>query len=139
MKRLFPLLTLILTTVIADAQENSWTIKLNNKTLVATTDEDENKNSIKIKAEEWKKNGCLEIQFTEAEPDTWWRSFLFYDENDNEILRKDSVTSYKIKIGLLRKSFTGKKEIRIYTTISPKDPNLAVRVRRVHLCTLRLQ
>ena len=138
MKILLLLLTLILKTVTADAQENSWKIKLNNKTLVATSQEDESKNSIKINDGEWKKNGCLEINFKEAEPDTWWRSFLFYDENDNEVLRKDSVTSYKIKIGLLRKSFVGKKEIRIYTTVSPKDPNLAVRVRRVHLCTLRL-
>lgn len=139
MKRLLLLLTLILTTVIAEAQENNWKIKLNNKTLVATSLEDENKNSFKIQAEEWKKKGCLEIKFMEAEPHTWWRSFLFYDENDNEVLRVDSVTSYKIKIGLLHKAFTGKKEIRIYTTISPKNPNIAVRIRRVHLCTLRLQ
>ncbi|OSZ81520.1 hypothetical protein CAP36_09890 [Chitinophagaceae bacterium IBVUCB2] len=139
MKKLFLLLTLILTTLITDAQKNSWNIKLNNKIVLSTTKEDEEKNIVKIKTQEGKKEGYLEIKFTEAEPDTWWRSFLFYDEDDNEVLRKDSVTSYKIKLGLLRKSFSGKKLIRIYTTISPKDPNLAVRIRRVHLCTLRLQ
>lgn len=139
MKKLFLLLTLILTTLITDAQKNSWNIKLNNKIVLSTTKEDEEKNIIKIKTQEEKKDGYLEIKFTEAEPDTWWRSFLFYDEDDNEVLRKDSVTSYKIKLGLLRKSFSGKKLIKIYTTISPKDPNLAVRIRRVHLCTLRLQ
>jgi len=79
----------------------------------------------------------LEISFTEDEPDTWWRSFHFNDEQDNELIRKDSVTYFKIPAKELQRIFTGKKEIRIYTTIAPRDPNLAVRIRRVHLCTLR--
>lgn len=126
-----------MTTMIADAQEASWKIKLNNKTLLATSKENEEKNI--IKAEEWKKDGYVEISFTEAEPDTWWRSFLFYDEYDTEIIRKDSILTYRLFVKHLIKKFAGKKQIRIYTTVSPKDPNLGVRIRRVHLCTLRLQ
>jgi len=122
----------------AQAQTGSWKIKLNNTLLLSTTHEDEKLNSKKIKLADWKKTGTLEVSFKESEPDFWWRSFLFYDEQDNELYRKDSTTLYKMPLATLRKIFHGKKEIRIYTTVAPKDPNFAVRIRRVHLCTLRL-
>lgn len=139
MKKAIILVTLLLclATVQVQAQSGSWKIKLNGKTLLSTSKEDEKINCKKVKAAQWSKNGYLEINFTEDDPDTWWRSFLFYDEQDNELLRKDSTTSYKILAKELFKLFSGKKEIRIYTTIAPRDPNLAIRMRRVHLCTLR--
>ncbi len=139
MKRIFILLGFILTTFTASAQSDSWIITINNKTIINTNNEDEKKNTKKVKPEEWKKNGFLEIRYKEANPNTWWRSFLFYDKDDNELARKDSVLNYKINLKDLIKKFPGKKEIRIYTTISPKDPNMAIRIRRVHLCTLQLQ
>ena len=139
MKQIFILLGFLLTTVIVSAQSNRWKISVNNKTIVNTSNEDEKKNTKKLNPGEWKKSGFLEIKYTETNPDTWWRSFLFYDEDDNEIIRKDSVLNYKIAVKSLIKSFPGKKEIRIYTTVSPKDPNIAIRIRRVHLCTLQLR
>lgn len=125
--------------VTIHAQTGSWKIKLNNKLVLATANEDEVKNVKKITAAEWKKNGKLEIHFTETDPDTWYRAFRFCDEADNELLVTDSSSMVKIPISKLRTLFKGKKKIVIYTTISPRDPNLAVRIRRVHLCTLRLQ
>jgi len=100
--------------------------------LLTTSKESEQKNI--IKADKWKKGQTLEIKFTEAEPNTWWRSFLLYDEDDNEIIRKDSVLTYRLPVKQLIKKFAGKKEIKIYTTVSPKDPNLADRIRKAHLC-----
>lgn len=122
----------------ADAQSDSWKIRMNNKILLATSHEDEKVNTKKITSSEWKKSGSLEIIFKEGEPNTWRRSFLFFDAEDNQLLSKDSTTRAKISLSALRKLFKGKKEIRIYTVISPLDPNIAIRIRRVHLCTLKL-
>lgn len=138
MKKVIVLASLLFCLKAIEAQSGNWNIKLNGKLLLSTSKEDEKINCKKVKAAQWSKNGYLEINFIEDEPDTWWRSFLFYDEQDNELLRKDSTTSYKILAKELFKLFSGKKEIRIYTTIAPRDPNLAIRMRRVHLCTLRL-
>ena len=119
-------------------KEDSWKIKLNNKVLLATSREDEKANTKKITSAELKKNGYLEISFKEANPNTWKRSFLFFDKDDKQLLAIDSVTYTKMHIATLRKLFAGQKEIIIYTIVSPLDPNIAIRIRRVHLCTLRL-
>ena len=139
MKKIISILVLLMAAVTIHAQTGSWKIKLNNKLVLATANEDEVKNIKKIAATEWKKNGTLEIHFTETDPDTWYRAFRFCDEADNELLVTDSSSMVKIPISKLRALFKGKKKIVIYTTISTRDPNLAVRIRRVHLCTLRLQ
>jgi len=139
MKKIISIIVLLMAAVTIHAQTGSWKIKLNNKLVLATANEDEVKNVKKITVAEWKKNGKLEISFTETDPDTWYRAFRFNDEDDNELLVTDSSSIVKIPVSKLRALFKGKKKIVIYTTISPRDPNLAVRIRRVHLCTLRLQ
>ena len=138
MKKILLFVILSLSAFTLMAQQDSWKIKINTKTLLNTAKEDMETNRKTVKSSDWKKNGNLEILFTESEKNTWIRSFLFYDKDDNEILRKDSITHAKISLKELRKLFAGKKEIHIYTTKAPVDPNLAIRMRRVHLCTLRL-
>lgn len=138
MKFTITIIGLLLLGLEGSAQSGSWKIKLNNKVLLSTNTESENKNARYIKRSDWLKNGFLEINFKETETGVWKRSFLFVDEADNQLLSKDSVTHAKIKITTLRKIFAGKREIRIYTIVAPLDPNLAIRIRRVHLCTLRL-
>ena len=138
MKKNLLLLSLLCIAMYADAQSGSWKIRMNNKTLLATSHEDEKVNTKKIISSEWKKSGSLEIIFKEAEPDTWKRSFLFFDAEDNQLLAKENTTHAKVSLSALRKLFKGKKDIRIYTVISPLDPNIAIRIRRVHLCTLKL-
>jgi hypothetical protein len=126
----------ILTTM---AQTGIWKVKMNTKTILSATKEDEVKNKKTIKLTEWKKSGNLEIVFTELDKDIWfYRNILVFDNEDNELFRKDSTNTVKIPLKTLRKLATGKKEISIYTTITPKDPTVAIRIRRVHLCTLRL-
>jgi len=119
-------------------KKDSWKIKLNNKVLLATSRENEKANTKKITSAELKKNGYLEISFKESIPNTWKRSFLFFDKKDNQLLAIDSVTYTKIQMATLRKLFGVQKEIIIYTTVAPLDPNIAIRIRRVHLCTLQL-
>ncbi len=120
------------------AQTGSWTIKLNNKKIITTSIEDESKNCKKLKSSDWEKTGNLEISFKEDEPDAWIRSFLFYDENDNEIYRADSTTNFSVNLKKLRNLYQVKKRLIIYTVISPTDPNIAIRIRRVHLYTFML-
>jgi archaellum biogenesis ATPase FlaH len=138
MKKFVLIISLLFSTLFTVAQSGSWIIKMNNKTILSTRQEDVTKNGKKISSAEWKKSGNLEILFAEDEKNTWMRYFQLVDESDNEILRKDSTTHAKISLAELRKLFTGKKTINIYTTISPLDPNIAIRIRRVHLCTLQL-
>ena len=122
---------------IMEAQD-SWTVKLNNKLLLTATKEDTLANTKKVSQLEWRKSGYLEVIYKEAEPGPWMRSFLFYDENDNQLLNKDSVTYTKIANATLRKLFAGKKKMVIYVVIAPKNPMIMIRIRRMHLCTLLL-
>ncbi len=136
--RIFLLLVFTFLSATAPAQSGKWMIKLNNKLLLATGEENAGANTRKLKSSDWKKNGYLEIQFAENEPNTWKRSFLFNDEADQEIFRADSTLKVKVPLSQLRRLFAGKKEITIYTIVAPLDPGIAVRMRRVHLLTMKL-
>ena len=138
MKKTILIACLLFSTLFLAAQSGSWVIRLNNKTILSTRKEDAVKNAKKIKLTDWKKSGKLEILFAEDEKNTWMRYFQLVDESDNELVRKDSTLHAKISLAVLRKAFAGKKLIKIYTTVSPLDPNIAIRMRRVHLCTLQL-
>lgn len=141
MKRIVLLLGFLLPVLCVIAQD-SWKVKLNNKTLVATNDTDDKKYVKKVTSKEWKKNGSLEVSYKreEAIRDGWIRTFYLIDENGNEVIQKDSTDKLKISLKELRKSFAGKKKIEIYTIVRPTDPEVAmrVRIRRVLLCTLEL-
>jgi hypothetical protein len=128
---------MIIPALNAFSQADSWKIRLNNIVILSTKTEDETKNTRKIKSSEWKKSGYLQITYKEMSPG-WSRSFLFFDETDQEVLRKDSTVNTKIPLATLRKLMKGKKELHIYTIAYPPDPNMGVRLRRVHLCTLKL-
>ena len=138
MKLIIVLAAIFISTTYSNAQMGSWTIKLNSKKVISTAKEDEKANCKKLKTSDWNKNGNLEIIFTEDEPDTWIRTFLFYDEGDNELKKIDSTTHAVISIEELSNLFQGKKKLIIYTVIAPIDPSIAIRIRRVHLCTLLL-
>lgn len=128
------LYTLIsLSTLKMNAQDGSWTIRLNNKKLIETRKEDENKNRKLLKSTDWNKNGKIEISYKEDQPNTWIRTFLFFDEKDNEIYKTDSTIRFSISMDTIKTLYKGRKSINIYTVISPIDPNIAIRVRRVHL------
>ena len=126
------------------AQPDSWKITWNKKVILETSKSDETANIRKIKAADLKKNYVLQITYKESDPKKikeWNRSFMFFNESDNEISRKDNTRNWKITATELKKLFGDKKKIKIYTIAVPSDPDLAarVRVRRVHLCTLELQ
>jgi hypothetical protein len=137
------LLGLISIVALTMHAQDSWTIKLNNKTIITAKAEDEDANVKTIMRSELSKPGSLQVLYKQAQPKPGWRrSILLFDENDVELSRIDSLTAKsKISSATLKKGFADKKEIRIYTISLPTDPNLAaaIRVRRVHLGTLKLR
>lgn len=138
MKVIFLAAILLISQRAVQAQD-SWKIKWNNRTILLANKEDEAVNIRHIKLSDWKKNGALEIIYKEEEPDTvLWHSFVLFDEEDHQLLSKEKILYAKIPLSLLRKLFTGKKQIKIYSIVSPRNPNIAVKMRRVHLCTLQL-
>ena len=125
-------------------KQDSWKVKWNKKVLLDATRENETANTKKIKKADLSKKYLLEITYKESDPEkekAWKRSFLFFGDTDNELLRKDSTRNIVITAAELKKLLGTQKKIRIYTLVIPTDPDLAarVRVRRVHLCTLLFQ
>jgi hypothetical protein len=147
MKKIFLLLSLSFAYMLPQAQSlqsDSWKITWNKKVILESGRNSEIANTRKIKAADLKKSYVLEILYKESYPKKekgWIRSFIFFDETDQELSRKDSTRNTKISAVELKKLFGDKKKIKIYTIAIPSDPDLAarVRVRRVHLCTLELQ
>lgn len=141
MKTLLLASLLIFASSMTHAQD-SWKIKHNGKLIFSAAGEDEEKNNKSVKMSEFAKSGTLDILYKESIPrESWKRSILFFDENDNQLLSKDSVNAVtKVNNNTLHKLFTGKKKIRIYTVAIPTDPDLAarVRIRRIHLFTIEL-
>jgi hypothetical protein len=144
MKNLLLLVFLGAYTMTNAQTQDSWKIKWGNKALLSASTENEKANTRSLKKTDLSKNAFLEIDYKEADPakeKKWVRSFLFFDENDNELLRKENTRNLKLSSAELTKLFGDRKKLRIYTVSLPSDPALAatVRVRRVHLCSLELK
>src|ERR1700733_13321313 len=106
---------------------DNWAIRVNGIMVMHSNKEDEKANRVNLTRSSWRKNSYLEIVYTEAYPDkTWKRIFLLDDEDDNELLRKDRTARTRISMQLLHKLYSHKKELRLYTIVSPLDPNIAV-------------
>ena len=140
MRFLFVALSAVFLNTIIYAQDK-WKVMVNDKILLSTTIEDEAKNMITIKATDLKKKKDFVVAYTEAiKQNDWERSMMLYDENDRELTQQKG-SKLKIKNNTLLSFFKNSKKVSVYTWAFPTDPSLkaAIRVRRVHLCTLVLQ
>lgn len=137
MKKLLSVFAGILFTGAVHAQ-TSWQLVLHKKNLLIGKEVSEEKNVKLLRSSDWKKNGYLEINYREEQPSSWIHNLKFLDENEQEILSKDSTLSTRINTKTLRSLFAGKKEIKIYMMILPPDPMMAAPARRIHLATLKL-
>lgn len=137
MKKAFSLLFLLWLALAVSAQQ-SWNLVLHKKTILTGKEVNEDKNVKLIRSADWKKSGYLEVRFREEPASNWIHSFFFQDEQGNDLLRRDSTLTVKISTTLLRKSFAGKKQVKIYMVIAPSDPMIMAPARRIHLATLKL-
>ena len=118
-------------TLVSNAQ-NSWTVQVGKKTVLKTDVEDTTKNRLTIAP-----NNRLPVTVTYNEPKRkdWARTLLVYDAADNELLRKD-VTAITLSTIQLKNWSKKTKRLYVYTLPVSLNPSIAIRVRRVHLCTL---
>ena len=121
---------------------NTWTVEHNKTVRLKAAGENEAKNTFTIRAADLKTEGQLYIDYTEAKPlKDWKRTFAVFDEKDNDLMSY-SGSSFKISNGKLRSLMSdGITTIKIFTWALPTDPDLAsrIRIRRVHLCTIKLE
>lgn len=129
---------LLLTTCSAGAQMTGWTVAHNQKVVLTASVESEQKNVVTLTKGALKKKGSLCICIAErGAPKDWQRIIGVFDEGDKELLQQksDTLSLSNIQVSRLFQK-TGK--VKVATWLLPLDPKLAaaVRVRRVHLCTL---
>lgn len=125
---------------VAAFAQGHWQICLNNKSVLKASVESEEKNVVIIKGVDLKKNKNLTVDYKEGEvKNNWERTIMLYDENDHE-LNQQKGTKFTLSNAALKDFFQQSKTLKIYTLALPSDPKLkaAIRVRRVHLCTLIL-
>jgi hypothetical protein len=121
--------------------QNSWKVLLNDKAVLNSSTENEEKNFVLIKKDDLKKKKDFSIFYSEKnKKNNWQRIIALYDENDQELFQQEGA-KLKIPNASLQSYFKKAKKINIYTWALPTDPKLkaAIRIRRVHLCTLILQ
>jgi len=120
---------------------NTWTIEHNKTILLKASGESEAKNILAINETDLKQEGQVCIDYTEQKPlKDWKRTFAVFDEKDNDLMTY-SGGSFKIGNAKLRSLLgQGIKTIKIYTWALPTDPELAsrIRIKRMHLCTIKL-
>jgi len=125
---------------IAATAQDSWKVCLDKKTVLKTSVESEEKNVVHINAADLKNKNGFVVNYTgQTKKKDWERTIMIYDENDQELSRQKG-TRLELSDAALHDLFQQSKTLKIYTLALPTDPKLkaAVRVRRVHLCTLIL-
>jgi hypothetical protein len=140
MKTLFLLLFASIVGFSAQAQD-SWMVVHGGKIRLQSSEEDEKKNVVSIKAADLKKTGHLLISYIEAEKQKdWKRTIMFVGPNDKELLKIEGPVA-RLQNAKLKALAAKSKTIKVYTISLPTDPDVAatVRVRRVHLCTLSVK
>ncbi len=122
--------------------QDSWKVYLNKTECLKSNEENESKNIISITQASLNKTGELAITYIEDEPQKDWRRIIsIFDKNDNELFKKENVRMLKIPNARVKNLFKNKSSLHIYTWALPNDPDLAarIRIRRVHLCTIKLK
>ena len=138
--KIFTLLLSLTLGFSALAQDN-WKVALNGKELLSTAEEKPEGNIVTLSKADLAKTANFLVKFTEKEPQTGWkRSIVLVDKGENEVQAETgrilTVSSKTLLTHLLRAG-----TLYIYTWALPTDPELAarIRVRRVHLCTIKLK
>jgi len=142
MKKLIVLLTTLGCFFIAKADTtDTWQILINNKVIFKGNGNEENAATV-LKGSSIKSSDQVTIKYlTTNADDSWKRTFLLTDENDNTItsltLNKQSGSAC-FPANKLIELKNKKQPAFIYTISTPKNAALAasVRVRRILLCKI---
>jgi hypothetical protein len=117
--------------------QGSWQILLNRKLQIRSSTSDETINKKTVKLSDWRSStGYLDIRY-KPEGATWKYTLQLTDEKGTEQWMADT-TAAKLKLSTLRKLYAGRKELKIYIIINPRDSRMGAPSRLVHLATLKL-
>jgi hypothetical protein len=120
-------------------REANWKVLFDERILLSTSIENKDKNQVTIELAEVKKGGISVSYEGEDLEKGWKREIAVTDDSENELEKRGNHKLF-ISSGQL-KSITAKgiRRIHIYTWALPTDPDKAavMRIRRVHLCTVR--
>jgi hypothetical protein len=132
--------TLVIMSLV-NSQSDSWKIFHNDKLLLNATVENESKNLLQIKRNEFDKSGQLTIEYKEESPtEDWQRTIGIVDVMDSTLFENTGSNTVNISNATMKDLITNHDKIKIYTWSLPKDPGKAalVRIRRTHLCTIEI-
>jgi hypothetical protein len=116
--------------------EAGWKVTMGKSTLLITTEENRDKNTITLSRAEL--DGPLMVHYNEKPEKGWKRETSVVDDAENELVkrgsRKVALSQGELK-SILSKGIT---RFHVFSWTIPTDPQQAalVRVRRVHLCTI---
>ncbi|HEX6333442.1 MAG TPA: hypothetical protein VFZ78_04390 [Flavisolibacter sp.] len=134
------LLTFSLLLTLAMEAQDSWTVSYRGKTVLSATGENEARNTVLISRAGIGKSSIV-LTYRQAKPQKGWvRIMNVYSPKDEE-LYEIQAPLIAVTATQLRKWASKYNTVKIYSWYVPVDPELKarVRVRRVHLCTIRFQ
>ena len=137
MKRLGTLFcSLILSSVLL--AQGSWKVRFGGRAVVLTSTQDYTKKDVSTRTSDLKNKQARPVTSREAEKQNGWeRTMTAYGSRDAE-LKKQKGNQFQLTGTALQSLFKKSDTLKVYTMALPTDPKLkaAVRIRRVHLCTL---
>ena len=131
MKILLLLLASVCFITGVDAQ-SGWTVQLDGKELLKATVEDTAANVVTL--DELMK-GSLVVTYKEPRKKGWGRTLMVYDEGDNQLASEEGY-SLTVSPASLKKWAIKGNSVKVFTVQTSLNPKIAIRARRVHLCTI---
>jgi hypothetical protein len=134
----FMLLTFL--SIATRAQSDSWVIIHNGRVLLQATGENSGKNVVTIRRSDLNKTDYLIVKYSGVTAKGWVRTIYLAGEKDEEMARH-SGNIFRIADSSLKAIFKNRSRVVLYTYTMPADPKLkaAVRIRRIHLCTILIK
>lgn len=140
MKTILTFLMALAFSVPALAQDG-WKVVHHGKERLSTSAENPAGNVVTLKNADLLRTGNLVVRYKEqSAQDGWQRWIAVFDPEDNELF-KSRTTQLVVPNARLRALLKKSPTLKVYTWALPTDPELAarIRIRRVHLCTLKLR
>lgn len=126
-------------------QKDSWTLLLDKKNIFQGVELNFNQKApeILIAAPGLKPASVLEIDYKEAPTDIKWkRSFVFCDEQNNVVARKDFEQSsgvFSIPASVFYAQLKNLKKLKLYAEQNPKNTDMMIRSKKVTIGNMVLQ
>lgn len=111
-----------------------WTVALNSKALLNANTEDTTANTVTVND---LKKGSLMVTYVPGQVEGQRkRRLMICDAGDNELYSREAL-SIVVPVATLKKWKQASPQLKIYTIPVLGEAGAAVRLRRVHLCTIQ--